>query len=162
VNYWLIKSEADCYSIDDLKRDGKTPWAGVRNFQARNFMRDVMKVGDMALFYHSSSSETGVYGVARVSSKPYPDPSAFDPKDEHYDGKQDAKRKDALSSGEVFEPAWMLVDFSFVKKFDAPVTLAEIKNDPRLEGMPVRQKGSRLSIQPVSEKHFQYVLSLRK
>ncbi len=166
MKYWLIKTEADCFSIDDLKRDKKTPWAGVRNFQARNFMRDQMSVGDLALFYHSSSTDknnpNGVYGVARVSSKPYADASAFDPKDEHYDPTQAAKKKQSEKDGKAFEPTWMLVDFSFVKKFKEPFALAEIKLDPFLSDMVVCQKGSRLSIQPVSEKHFNYIVTKRQ
>jgi predicted RNA-binding protein with PUA-like domain len=164
MNYWLIKTEADCYSIDDLKRQKKTAWSGVRNFQARNFMRDHMKVGDLALFYHSSSTSkehpNGVYGVAQVTSKPYADETAFDPKDEHYDKVSDDKRKKALISKVDFIPTWMMVDFSFVEKFPHTVPLAVIKNDPKLEGMMVRQKGSRLSIQPVSEKHFKYIVTI--
>lgn len=164
--FWLIKTEADCYSIDDLKREGKTPWAGVRNFQARNFMRDQMQVGDLALFYHSSSKNpekpNGVYGIAKVSSAPYADSSAFDPKDEHFDPTSLAKKKLAEKTGTEFVPTWMLVDFSFVKKIKAPFTLAEIKIDPKLDGMVVRQTGSRLSIQPVSEIHFNYIVTKRQ
>jgi predicted RNA-binding protein with PUA-like domain len=166
MNYWLIKTEADCYSIDDLKRDGKTPWAGVRNFQARNFMRDHMKVGDLALFYHSSSTDkdkpNGVYGIAKVASAPYVDETAFDKKDEHYDAVLDKKRIEAQKKKLKFEPTWMLVDFAFKKKFSHPFTLAEIKIDPKLDGMIVRQRGSRLSIQPVSEKHFNYIVTNRQ
>jgi predicted RNA-binding protein with PUA-like domain len=176
MNYWLIKSEGDCYSIDDLKRDKTSPWSGVRNFQARNYMRDSMKVGDLALFYHSSSKSAkdpiGVYGIAKVSSKPYADPTAFDKNDEHYDPISSKKKKDAeksksktLSKSEPeseFKPTWILVDFLFVKKFSTPFTLHEIKIDPELDGMIVRQKGSRLSIQPVSEKHFTYIVTSRQ
>ncbi len=161
MNYWLIKTEADCFSIDDLKRQKKTPWSGVRNFQARNFMRDQMKKGDLALFYHSSSSSkespNGVYGIARVKSDAYADPTAFDPKDEHYDPRSAALKKAAEKEGKPYVPTWMLVDFEFVEKLARPVLLAEMKNDPKLEGMIVRQTGSRLSIQPVSEKHFRYI-----
>lgn len=167
VTFWLIKSEADCYSIDNLMIEKRTPWAGVRNFQARNFMRDLMRVGDLALFYHSSSTDknnpNGIYGIAKVSSDPYPDPTAFDPKDEHYDAVQDQKRKLALQNKNQettpFIPTWILVDFSFVKKFKKPTTLIEIKDDPNLDGMMLRQRGSRLSIQPVSEKHFKYIVT---
>lgn len=148
MKYWLIKSEADCYSIDSLKKDRKTAWSGVRNYQARNFMRDDMNIGDMALFYHSNSKTPGVVGVAEVCSTPYPDKTAFDPKDEHYDSKS---KRDM--------PTWILVDFKFVKKFLKPMSLFEIKVDPYLDGMLVRQKGSRLSIQPVSEKHFRYIVT---
>ena len=146
MRYWLIKSEADCYSIDDLKRDKKEPWSGVRNYQARNFMRDDMKVGDGVLYYHSSAKDNGVYGIAKVASKPYPDPTQFDKKSEYYDPKATKEK-----------PMWFLVDMAFVKKFKEPILLSEIKIDPNLEGMVVRERGSRLSIQPVSEKHFKYL-----
>lgn len=149
MNYWLLKSEGTCYSIDDLKRDKKTAWTGIRNFQARNFLRDSMKTGDLALFYHSSgtaNSPTGVYGVCKVASNPYGDPTQFDRKDDHYDPK--SKKEN---------PTWFCVDIAFVKKFKEPITLTQIKFDPQLIGMMVAQKGSRLSVQPVSEKHFKYI-----
>ncbi len=152
MNYWLIKSEADCYSIDHFKKDRKTAWTGIRNYQARNFMRDDMKIGDLALFYHSNgtpSAPSGVYGIARVVSAPHPDMTQFDSKDEHYD---------PVSPKE--NPRWMCVDMAFVKMLKKPVSLEQIKFDPKLEGMVVRQKGSRLSIQPVSEKHFSYIVQL--
>ncbi len=149
MNYWLIKSEADCYSIADFKKDKVTPWTGIRNYQARNFMRDSMKVGDMALFYPSNGTPdapSGVYGIARVASIPHSDMTQFDTKDEHYD-----------PSSSKQNPRWMCVDMKFVSMFKKPVSLEMIKFDPYLEGMMVRQKGSRLSIQPVSEKHFRYI-----
>ena len=149
MQYWLIKSEGSCYSIDDLKRDKRVPWTGIRNYQARNFMRDDMRVGDLALFYHSNGtleSPTGIYGVAKVVSKPHPDETQFDKKDEHYD----PKAKEGM-------PIWACVDMAFVKKFKAPITLGDIKRDRQLEGMEVRKTGSRLSIQPVSEKHFKRI-----
>ncbi len=141
MNHWLLKSEGTCYSIDDFKKDKKTAWTGIRNYQASNFMRDSMKVGDLCLFYHSSSDPTGVFGIAKVSSKPHLDTTATDPKDEHYEPKH----------------TWICVDVSFVKKFAKPITLARLRIDPKLEGMVLLQKGSRLSIQPVSEKHFKYI-----
>lgn len=144
MNYWLMKSEGDCYSIDDLKKDGVTPWSGVRNFQARNYMRDYMKVGDLAIFYHSSSKPTGAYGIAEVASKPHLDATAKDPKDEHYEPKSE----------------WVCVDMKFVKKFARPVTLDEIKKDPELKGILVAKTGQRLSIMPVSEKHFKRIVEL--
>jgi predicted RNA-binding protein with PUA-like domain len=150
-NFWLIKSEGDCYTIDQLKKDKKTPWSGVRNYLARNFMRDQMSVGDMALFYHSQDKPSGVYGLAQVCSTPHPDQTQFDPKDEHFDPK--AKRDN---------PTWMCVDFKFVEKFEHPISLSELKLDPKLEGMGVRRKGDRLSIQPVSKKHFEYVVKLAR
>jgi len=147
MNYWLLKSEEDCYSIDDLKKDKKVAWTGVRNYQARNFMRDSMKVGDGVLFYHSNASPTGVYGIAKIVSTPHADETQFEKGDDHYDPK--SKKEN---------PTWMCVDVAFVKKFAEPVTLTEIKIDPKLEGMMVRATGSRLSVQPVSEKHFNYIV----
>ncbi|MDB5237871.1 MAG: hypothetical protein JWM46_141 [Candidatus Kaiserbacteria bacterium] len=144
-NYWLLKSEEAGYSIDDLKRDKKTAWTGIRNYQSRNFMRDSMQVGDLCLFYHSNSEPTGVVGVAKVVSKSYADPTQFDRSHYYFDEK--SKKED---------PTWMLVDIAFVKKLKHCVTLAEIKNDPALEGMMLRRR-ARLSVQPVSEKHFRYI-----
>jgi predicted RNA-binding protein with PUA-like domain len=149
MRYWLLKSEADCYSIDDLKRDKRTEWTGIRNYQARNFMRDDMRVGDKALFYHSNGTNdmpTGVYGVAKIVSASHPDETQFDKKDDHYDPK-------ATKAA----PIWHCVDVAFVKKLAIPVTLAQIKFDPMLAGMMVAQQGSRLSVQPVSEEHFRYI-----
>ncbi len=149
MNYWLIKSEGDCYSIDDLKRDKRADWTGIRNYQARNFMRDEMRVGDGVLYYHSNGTAdapNGVYGIAKVASKPHPDKTQFDTKSEYYD----PKATDAA-------PIWACVDMAFVKKFKTPVTLAEMKHDPKLAGMAVRERGSRLSVMPVAEKHFKYI-----
>ncbi|MDE2037914.1 MAG: EVE domain-containing protein [Patescibacteria group bacterium] len=139
-SYWLIKSEGDCYSIDDLRRDRRTAWTGIRNYQARNYMRD-MKPGDLLLFYHSMADPTGIYGIAKVASAPYADPTALDPKDEHYDPKR----------------PWVCVDVAFVKKLAAPVSLAEIKADPALRHMLVARRGQRLSVMPVEEAHFKKV-----
>jgi len=148
MNYWLIKSEGACYSIEDLEKDKKTDWFGVRNFQARNFMRDDMKVGDMALFYHSNSKPSGVYGVARVASLAHPDLTALDKKDEHYDPRS-TKTK----------PIWECVDFAFVQKFRDPISLQYIKIDPKLSDMLVAKKGQRLSVMPVSKTHFERVVA---
>ncbi len=144
-NYWLLKSEPGAYSIDDLNREKKTAWTGIRNYQARNFMRDGMCPGDLCLFYHSNGDPMGVVGVARVVGKPYPDPTQFDKKHHYFDPKSSPK-----------DPTWMLVDIAFVKKFKQCVTLAEIKNDPALEGMMLRAR-ARLSVQPVSQAHFEYI-----
>ncbi len=149
MNYWLIKSEGSCYSIDDLKRDKKTAWTGIRNYQARNFMRNEMNVGDLVLFYHSIGSKTelpGIYGIAKVASKPHADETQFDTKDIHFE----PRAKDGV-------PIWACVDVAFVKKLKSPVTLGDIKRDRHLEGMEVRRTGSRLSVMPVSEKHFTYI-----
>jgi predicted RNA-binding protein with PUA-like domain len=150
MKYWLFKSEGDCYSIDDLKRDKKTSWSGVRNYQARNFMTQDMSVGDLVLFYHSSSNPTGVYGVAKVVSQAHVDETQYDSKDDHFDPKATKER-----------PMWRCVDIAFVEKLENPVALETIKNSSELEGMVVRERGSRLSIQPVSERHFKYILNIQ-
>lgn len=157
--YWLIKSEADCFSIDDLKREKVSPWSGVRNYQARNFMRDYMKVGDLALFYHSSSDPTGIVGVAKVASKPYPDLTAYDPNDDHFDARALKQKKEAEKAKKEVIHIWTMVNFRFVKKFKRTITLQELKNTPNLKGlMATEKRGSRLSIQPVSEAHFLYII----
>jgi predicted RNA-binding protein with PUA-like domain len=142
--FWLMKSE--CYTIDDLKYDKKAAWTGVRNYQARNFMRDNMQIGDEILFYHSNAEPSGIYGLAKVVSKPHADPTALDKKDDHYDPKS-TKAK----------PIWECVDVAFVKKFKEPISLTRIKQDPKLDGIAVAQKGSRLSIMPVAKEHFLYI-----
>lgn len=149
MSYWLIKSEPDAYSIDDLKRDHKENWDGIRNYQSRNFMRDDMRIGDEILFYHSSCKEPGVVGIAKVASKPYPDPSQFDPKSKYYDANSDEQ-----------DPRWILVDIAFVRKMKRTITLAEIKARKALEDMILVRRGNRLSIMPVSAKHWNAILSL--
>jgi len=150
TKYWLIKSEPGTYSIDDLERDGSEPWDGVRNYQARNYMREMAK-GDLAIFYHSNAKPPGAVGLCRVCREAYPDPTQFDAKSPYYDPKS---KKEA--------PRWSLVDVEFVQKFAAPVSLQALKDNPALEGMPVTQKGSRLSVQPVAKKHFKRVLQMAK
>ncbi len=147
--YWLMKSEPEAYSIDDLKRDGKTYWDGVRNYQARNFMRDQMKVGDLVLYYHSNAEPSGVAGIAKICRTGYPDFCAWDPKDKHYD-----------PSSNPAKPTWMMVDLEFVEKFPHFVSLQELKANPDLDGMLVLKKGMRLSVQPVEEIHFEGVRRL--
>ena len=144
--YWLMKSEPNTYSIDDLKKDKKTCWEGVRNYQARNFMRDKMKVGDLVLFYHSNAEPPGIAGIAKIASKTYPDPFQFDKKSKYFDEK--SKKEN---------PRWWLVDISFVKKFSKLLSLAEIKTHPKLKTMYVAKKGMRLSVQPVEANHFQLI-----
>jgi len=146
--YWLIKSEPDCYSIDDFKKDKKAAWSGVRNYQARNFMKEMEK-GDLALFYHSSVNPAAAVGVAKVVTEAYPDITALDKKDDHYDPKA---TKD--------NPIWYQVDFGFIEKFKNPVLLPAIKQNPKLEGIMVAQQGSRLSVQPVSKQHFDIIKKL--
>ena len=147
--YWLIKSEPDAYSIDDLKRDRREKWDGIRNYQSRNFMRDDMRVGDEILFYHSSCKEPGVVGIAKVASKPYADPSQFDPKSKYHDPTSDPA-----------DPRWMLVDVSFVRKTKRTITLADIKAQSALADMTLVRRGNRLSIMPVSPAHWKAILSL--
>jgi predicted RNA-binding protein with PUA-like domain len=149
--YWLMKSEPGTYSIEDLKRDGKTCWDGVRNYQARNLMRDEMQVGDGVLFYHSREKPMGVYGIAEIVREAYPDDSAFDPQDKHYDPKSD-----------LANPTWMMVDVGYVGTLESPVTLDMLKQTPGLEKMLVIQRGSRLSVQPVTKKEWDIVLGMSK
>ena len=143
--FWLVKSEPDAYSIDDLKRDGTEKWDGVRNPQARNFMRDDMQPGELVLFYHSSTKPPGVVGLARVASEAYPDPTQFDRKSKYYD---------ARSTDET--PRWWLVDLEYVETFDDKLTLDEIKADAELDGMVLTRR-SRLSVQPVDKPHFRHI-----
>lgn len=148
--YWLVKSEPDAYSIDDLERDGQAEWDGVRNYQARNFMRDEMTVGDLVLFYHSNAKPPGVAGVAKVATEAYPDPTQFDPKSKYHDPKATEEA-----------PRWHLVDLSFVEKFDAVLGLDVLKEHAEdLEGMMVIKRGIRFSVQPVEKEHFRKVLKL--
>jgi predicted RNA-binding protein with PUA-like domain len=146
TKYWLMKSEPEVYSIDDLARDRKTSWEGVRNYQARNFIRDAMELGDLVLFYHSSSDPPGVAGIARVCREAYPDPSAWDPESEYYDRRSTVER-----------PLWLAVDLEFVEKFPAFVALDAIRSSKALAGMLVAQRGQRLSVQPVEEKEFRAI-----
>ena len=147
--YWLMKSEPDAYSIDDLEKDGRDMWDGIRNYQARNMMRDDMKIGDEVFFYHSNCKEPGVVGIAEVASKPYPDPTQFDKKSRYFDAKSNKE-----------DPRWILVDVRFVRKLARNITLAEIKAEKSLEDMILTRKGNRLSIMPVSKKHWKKILSL--
>lgn len=146
VRHWLIRSEPDSYSIDDLARDKTTCWDGVRNYEARNFMRDDMRVGDPVLFYHSNADPPGVAGLAEVSREGYPDHTAWDPKDKHFDPRCDPD-----------DPRWIMVDIAFVERFAAPVTLARLKAGPALAEMLVTKRGQRLSVQPVEKRHFDTV-----
>ncbi len=144
-----MKSEPDSYSIDDLERDGREPWDGIRNYQARNMMRDEMRVGDQAFFYHSSCKVPAIVGVMRVASEAYPDPTQFDESSKYYDPK---------SSEE--EPRWMLVDVEFERKLKRPIPLTELKEHPALDDFLLNRRGNRLSIFPVSKKHWRLILGL--
>ena len=146
-NYWLMKSEPGECSIDDAlaAKDSSVPWVGVRNYQARNFMRDAMRVGDGVLFYHSSCAEPGIVGLARVASTPYPDPTQFDPQSPYFDAKSKPD-----------EPRWILVDVQVVKK-TRNLTLPELRATPALADLLVLKKGNRLSITPVDTQHWQMI-----
>ncbi len=149
--YWLMKTEPSVFSFDDLMRAPKrtTHWDGVRNYQARNFMRDEMKAGDGVFIYYSSTDEPGIAGIAEVAREAYPDPSAFDKRDPHYDP---ASKPDA--------PTWYVVDVRGVEKLPAFVTLAQMRSVKALEGMRLLQKGNRLSITPVTRKEWEVVRAL--
>ncbi|HEY9684622.1 MAG TPA: EVE domain-containing protein [Oculatellaceae cyanobacterium] len=153
MNYWLFKSEPSVFSIDDLASAPKktTFWDGVRNFQARNFLRDSIKLGDQVFFYHSNSEPSAIAGIAEVVKEGYPDFTAFDPEDPHYDPKS---KKDS--------PTWYMVDIKFKEKFDRPLDLNELKTVSALKNMALLQKGSRLSIQPVTEAEWKSVVALSK
>ena len=149
-NYWLMKSEPSEVSVDDAIASPKSSvaWTGVRNYQARNFMRDLMRVDDGVLFYHSSCAEPGIVGIGRVASTPYPDPTQFDKKSKYYDA---ASRKE--------EPRWQLVDVQVLKK-TRTLGLPELRSTPDLEDMIVLRKGNRLSITPVEAKHWTKILKM--
>jgi predicted RNA-binding protein with PUA-like domain len=146
--HWLVKSEPDSFSFDDLLASpGRTTcWDGVRNFQARNFMRDEMKLGDLVFFYHSSTDPAAIVGIAEVARESYPDHTALDAKDPHYDPKS---KRDA--------PTWMMVDLRARKKLPKPLTLADLRGVQGLEKMALLQKGSRLSVQPVTKQEWDIV-----
>jgi predicted RNA-binding protein with PUA-like domain len=148
MRYWLIKSEPTTYGIDHIAKDKTTSWGGVRNYQARNFMRDQMKVGDKAFFYHSNCDEPGIVGIVEVSAAAHPDETQFEKKSPYYD---------ATSRRE--EPRWLNVDFKFVKKTPL-VSLAELKKHKKLEKMRILQKGNRLSITPVDPDEWKYIAKL--
>ena len=154
MNYWLIKSEPDAFSIDDLKNapGKKTHWDGVRNYQARNIMRDEMRKGDQAFFYHSSCETPGITGIAEVVSNAYPDHTAFDPEDPHFDARSDPQN-----------PSWVMVDIRYKRKTRRVITLAELKrHQRRLNGFVLLRRGNRLSVMPVSKPHWDFILSLEK
>ena len=147
--HWLIKSEPDVFSIEDLEKVKQEPWTGVRNYQARNFMWREMNLGELAIFYHSNAKPSGAAGVAEVASEPYPDPTQFDPKSEYFDPK---------ATQDI--PRWWLVDFKHVATFKEFISLEDMKVDPALSEMLVCQKGTRLSINPVEKKHFNRVMKI--
>lgn len=146
--YWLMKSEPEAYGIDDLERDGVEPWDGIRNYAARNYMRDDMNIGDRALFYHSNVKPPVIVGEMEICSEPYPDPTQFDPGSKYFDEKSSES-----------EPRWELVDVKFVRKFKNPVTRDAMKEEPALSEMTLF-KQIRLSITPVKEKEYKKILEM--
>ena len=147
--YWLMKSEPDAFSIDDLERVGTEPWDGIRNYQVRNMIRDEMKPGDRAFFYHSNTKVPGIVGIMDIVSEARPDPTAFDPDEKYYDPKSDPDK-----------PRWLLVDVKYVRHTKRVIPLPELKADPALEEMPLVRRGNRLSIMPVTEDQWEHILSL--
>ena len=152
MNYWLIKSEPDAFSIDDLVESPNqtTHWDGVRNYQARNFMRDAMQVGDRVFYYHSNCKPPGIVGICEVASAPYPDHTALDPQSKYFDAKSDPD-----------DPRWVMVDIRFLRRTKRLISLDEIKQHAdRLEDFALIRRGNRLSIMPVSKEHWDFILSL--
>jgi predicted RNA-binding protein with PUA-like domain len=149
--YWLMKSEPDTFSIDDLQRVGVEPWNGVRNYQARNYMRDGMKTGDGVLFYHSNTAVPGIVGIATISSEAYPDPTQFDPKSDYHDPKSTRE-----------EPRWLLVDVAFERKLKRTISLDEIKtrSEQLGEDFALTRRGNRLSVLPVSAAQWKVLLAM--
>jgi predicted RNA-binding protein with PUA-like domain len=152
MNYWLMKSEPACFSIDDLKQAPKQTscWDGVRNYQARNFIRDHMHPGDGVLFYHSNCTPPAIVGTAEVVSEPYPDHTAFDPESEHPD-----------PSSNPEHPRWFMVDIQFKEKFNHPLSLSSLKNYPELNNMILLRKGNRLSVFPISPTEWTFIMTLK-
>ena len=149
MNYWLMKSEPETFSIDDLARRPAEPWDGVRNYQARNYMRDGMRVGDWIFFYHSNCLEPAIVGIAEVASDTYPDPTQFDPTSKYFD-----------PGSSYDKPRWMLVDVKFVRNLKRPLPLHELQQQPELHEMALLRKGNRLSVMPVAAKAWQHILCM--
>lgn len=149
MQYWLMKSEPDVYGLDDLRREKTDHWDGIRNYQARNFMRDRMRKGDLAFFYHSNCEQPGIVGIMKIHREAYPDFTALDPKQKYYDPKSDPAK-----------PRWFMVDVKYVRKLKRPITLNELKQHKALENMRLFQRGNRLSILPIEKKEWDYILKL--
>lgn len=151
MNYWLMKSEPDCFSLENLKKAKNqiSSWDGVRNYQARNMLRDQMKVGDLAFFYYSSCTPPGIAGIIKIVKAGYPDFTAMDPNSDHFDAKSSPDN-----------PIWFMVDVQFVKQFSQLISLEELKKHPALSGMRLLMKGNRLSVMPVEKEHWDIILSL--
>jgi len=151
LNYWLAKTEPNTYSWDNLKKDKKTSWEGIRNYKVRNVIRDEIKNGDFVFIYHSVVQPMSIMGIAKVVKEAYTDHFAFDSSHKYYDPKSKPDN-----------PAWLMFDVQALQEFDTPVTLEELKNHPALKDMALLKKGNRMSVQKVTEKEWKYILSLRK
>ena len=147
MQYWLMKSEPDTYSIDDLQSFGVDHWDGIRNYQVRNFFRDQMQVGDQAFFYHSNCKEPGIVGTMEIVSKAYPDHTAFDPSEKYFDSKSDPEN-----------PRWLMVDVRYIRHLDRMITLGELRQQKQIADMKLLQRGNRLSVLPLSKMEWQYIL----
>ena len=149
MQYWLMKSEPDTYSIDDLHSFGVDHWDGIRNYQVRNFFRDQMQVGDQAFFYHSNCKEPGIVGTMEIVSKAYPDHTAFDPSEKYFDSKSDPEN-----------PRWLMVNVRYIRHLDRMITLGELRQQKQIADMKLLQRGNRLSVLPLSKMEWQYILEM--
>ena len=149
MQYWLMKSEPDTYSIDDLQSFGVDHWDGIRNYQVRNFFRDQMQVGEQAFFYHSNCKEPGIVGTMEIVSKAYPDHTAFDPSEKYFDSKSDPEN-----------PRWLMVDVHYIRHLGRMITLGELRQQKQIADMKLLQRGNRLSVLPLSKMEWQYILEM--
>ena len=149
MQYWLMKSEPDTYSIDDLQSFGVDHWDGIRNYQVRNFFRDQIQVGEQAFFYHSNCKEPGIVGIMEIVSKAYPDHTAFDPSEKYFDSKSDPEN-----------PRWLMVDVRYIRHLDRMITLGELRQQKQIADMKLLQRGNRLSVLPLSKMEWQYILEM--
>ncbi len=149
MQYWLMKSEPETYSIDDLKEFQTDHWDGIRNYQVRNFFRDQMKIGDKAFFYHSNCKEPGIVGLMEIASEAYPDHTAFDSKEKYFDAKSDPEN-----------PRWLMLDVNYIRHTKRNITLSELRDHSSIKEMRLLQKGNRLSVIPMTKKEWDYILGL--
>ena len=149
MQYWLMKSEPDTYSIDDLKSFGVDHWDGIRNYQVRNFFRDQMCLGDQAFFYHSNCKEPGLVGIMEIASKAYPDHTAFEPNEKYFDVKSNPDN-----------PRWLMVDVRYIRHLNRMISLSELREQQQLSEMKLLQRGNRLSVLPLSKDEWDFILSM--
>ena len=149
MQFWLMKSEPETYSIDDLKEFQTDHWEGIRNYQVRNFFRDQMKIGDKAFFYHSNCKEPGIVGLMEIASEAYPDHTAFDSKEKYFDAKSDPEN-----------PRWLMLDVNYIRHTKRNITLSELRDHSSIKEMRLLQKGNRLSVIPMTKEEWEYILGL--